>query len=217
MKMMRKLIQNVCMVSVMILVAGSISSCSCGSNKNTKPTTYVEAISLNDYTTAHKILDGLLNKALYASTRGFGGAEDELLEFWAAADHIYKAEMLYLIDLQDNAANQRLVNSLMMMNVIGDRPTGVIKDYHQQHRCKNYSLFVTRYNRLCDEILNVSILYKNSDMARQILSLYKEDCSFVGDKTYANGDMDWYFKVSNSSRDAATKKYNDAIKNGLLN
>ena len=54
-------------------------------------------------------------------------------------------------------------------------------------------------------------------MARQILSLYKEDCSFVGDKTYANGDMDWYFKVSNSSRDAATKKYNDAIKNGLLN
>jgi hypothetical protein len=202
-----------------ILLAGSVASCSCSSdnNKKSKPTTYVEAISLNDYTTAHKILDGLLDNVLYACTRGWGDAEDQLLEFWAAADHIYKAEMLYLIDLQDNAANQRLVNSLVMMNVIGDRPTGVIKDFYQQIRCKNYSLFVTRYNRLCDEILNVSILYKNSDMARQILSLYKEDCSFVGDKTYANGDMDWYFKVSNSSRDAATKKYNDAIKNGLLN
>jgi hypothetical protein len=216
MKIMRKPIQFICMA---ILLAGSVASCSCSSdnNKKSKPTTYVEAISLNDYTTAHKILDGLLDNVLYACTRGWGDAEDQLLEFWAAADHIYKAEMLYLIDLQDNAANQRLVNSLVMMNVIGDRPTGVIKDFYQQIRCKNYSLFVTRYNRLCDEILNVSILYKNSDMARQILSLYKEDCSFVGDKTYANGDMDWYFKVSNSSRDAATKKYNDAIKNGLLN
>jgi hypothetical protein len=215
MKIMRKPIQFICMA---ILLAGSVASCSCSSdnNKKSKPTTYVEAISLNDYTTAHKILDGLLDNVLYACTRGWGDAEDQLLEFWAAADHIYKAEMLYLIDLQDNAANQRLVNSLVMMNVIGDRPTGVIKDFYQQIRCKNYSLFVTRYNRLCDEILNVSILYKNSDMARQILSLYKEDCSFVGDKTYANGDMDWYFKVSNSSRDAATKKYNDAIKNGLL-
>ena len=215
---MKKFVQNICARVACLLIALSVCSCSCsGGKKSSKPRSYVEAVSANDYVTAHEILDEMLMRALQRNTTGFCNAEAELTRYWDAADHVYKSEMLYLIDLKDNEANRRLVNSLLLMNVIGDKPKGVVKEFNESFRCKNYSLFVTRYNRLCDEILDVSIVYNNGEMAKRILGLYKEDCSFVGDKTYASGDMDWFFKFSNDSKNAATKKYNDAIKNGLLN
>ena len=181
-----------------------------------KPQTYVEAVKLNDFTTAHEILDRLMTKAIEGNASGSWAAEDYLEEFWAAADHIYKAEMMYLIEMQDSEANKRLVNTLAMMNVIGDKPTSsVLRDFHVNLKAKNYSIFVTRYNRLCDEILNISIINNNKEMAKTVLNMYKDDCVFLYDKEVSDG-YTYHYDLTVKSKPAALKKYNEAIKNGLL-
>ena len=212
MKIMRKPIQFICMASMVILLAGSVASCSCSSNKNTKPTTYVEAVAVNDYVTAHEILDRYLQNAIDENAKG-GWSNDYYMEkFWAAADHIYKAEMMYLIEMNDAAANKRLINTLAMMNIIGDKP--IANEHYWMHDKEyTYYLFVSRFNRLCDAIIDISILNNNREMARQVLTMYKEDVIPRQIKTKTNT---YAFTFSFRSKDEATKKFNDAIKNGLL-
>ena len=211
---MRKPIQFICMASMVILLAGSVASCSCSSNKNTKPTTYVEAVAVNDYVTAHEILDRYLQNAIDENAKG-GWSNDYYMEkFWGAADHIYKSEMMYLIEMNDQAANKRLINTLAMMNIIGTKPL-VNESYSKYTKEYSYYIFVSRYNLLCDEILNISFLNNNSEMARQVLMMYKEDA--IPRKKLVDGYERYTFTFSYRSKEAATKKYNDAIKNGLLN
>jgi hypothetical protein len=188
---------------------------STASTVSTTPTTFVEAVSVNDFRTAHEILDNLLADAISKNASGSWSSEEAMEEFWAAAEHIYKAEMMYLIEMKDMDANKRLINSLALMNIIGDKPSHKMSAYGSLTKYDNYQIFVTRFNRICDEILNISILNNNKETAKQILLLYKEDCSPSYKK---DGDDDhYYYDFSNSSKNAALKKYDDAVKNGLLN
>ena len=192
-----------------------IYSSSSSMDESSKPTSYIEAIKVNDFATAHEILDQRLERAIELNASGSWSSEEALEDFWAAADHVYKAEMMYLIEMKDAEANKRLINTLAMMNIIGDRPPHQASAYSSITKYDNYQVFVTRYNRLCDEILSISILNNNKDMAKMILNLYKEDCAPHYQKP-GNDDY-YYYDISTKSKDAALKKYNDAIKNGLLN
>lgn len=211
----KKLIWLAVIALVAYFIIDNIFSGESESGPGTATTSYVEAVSTNDFRTAHEILDNLLSDAISDNARGSYYSDESLEKFWAAADHIYKAEMLYLIDMKDEEANKRMINSLAVMNVIGDKPPHKTTAYSSITKYDNYQIFVTRFNRLCDEILSTSILYNNKEMAKQILLLYKEDCSPHYQK---DGDDDYYYyDFSNSSKDAALKKYDDAVKTGLLN
>lgn len=185
------------------------------SEQKPAPMTYVEAVANNDFKRAHEILDDRLENAINLNANDDWKADDALEKFWAAADHIYKAEMMYLIEMKDSEANKRLINTLAMMNVIGNKPSQKMSAYGGGiFREENYSIFVTRFNRLCDEILNISILNNNKEMAQSVLALYKEDCSAPYKK---DGDDDhYYFDFSTKSKDAALKKFKEAEKNGML-
>lgn len=187
---------------------------SCGGGNDSKPRTYVEAVSANDYVTAHAILDKYLQKAIDGNANGYLFNYEYIEQFWGAADHIYKSEMMYLIEMNDQAANKRLINTLAMMNIIGTKPL-VNESYSKYTKEYSYYIFVSRYNLLCDEILNISFLNNNREMASQVLMMYKEDA--ILRKKLVDGCEYYTFTFSYKSKEAATKKYNDAIKNGLLN
>ncbi len=212
----KKLIWLAVIALVAYFIIDNIFSGESESGPGTATTSYVEAVSTNDFRTAHEILDNLLSDAISDNAQGYYNSDESLEKFWAAADHIYKAEMMYLIEMKDMDANKRLINSLALMNIIGDKPSHKMSAYGGSlTKYDNYQIFVTRFNRLCDEILSISILYNNKEMAKQILLLYKEDCSPHYKK---DGDEDhYYYDFSNSSKNAALKKYNDAVKTGLLN
>lgn len=188
----------------------------CSEEEEPAPMTYVEAVANNDFKRAHEILDAELTWAIKTNAENSYRSEEYLEDFWAVADHVYKAEMMYLIEMKDLDANKRLINTLAMMNIIGDKPSKKVFAEHDYEirRKKNYSIFVTRFNRLCDEILNISILNNNKEMAQSVLALYKEDCSAPyqkeGEKKY------YYFDISTKSKDAALKKFKEAEKNGML-
>ena len=185
------------------------------SEQEPAPMTYVEAVANNDFKRAHEILDYRLERAIELNASKTWNTNEAQEDFWAVADHVYKAEMMYLIEMKDFDANKRLINTLAMMNIIGDKPSKKMSAYAGSlSRERNYSIFVTRFNRLCDEILNISILNNNKEMAQSILALYKEDCSAPYQK---DGDDDYYyFDFSTKSKDAALKKFKEAEKNGML-
>ncbi|MBR2367795.1 MAG: hypothetical protein IKA81_04195 [Alistipes sp.] len=206
---MKKLIFGI----LCIFIVGGVMSI-CGGGNDSKPRTYVEAVSANDYVTAHAILDKYLQKAIDGNAQGYSFNYEYIEQFWGAADHIYKSEMMYLIEMNDQAANKRLINTLAMMNIIGTKPL-VNESYSKYTKEYSYYIFVSRYNLLCDEILNISFLNNNREMASQVLMMYKEDA--ILRKKLVDGCEYYTFTFSYKSKEAATKKYNDAIKNGLLN
>jgi len=205
---------------LVLLAIMRIASCSCACSHSDKENNdYVQAIKENNFEKAHEILDEYYKDLIKNNNSDLYHASDKYSErYWAAADHIYKAEMNYLLSENDPEANKRMIYTLANMNIVGD----VVKDgehisYNQIHRCENYSTFTKRYNRICDEILKIAIFYKNQDMAEQIIKLYKQDNDFEHewcgktDKYIAHITNSW------SSRDAAQKKLQEAIDNGEFN
>ena len=199
----------ICAVIFLVSIFDSLFS-----EEEPAPMTYVEAVANNDFKRAHEILDYRLERAIELNASDHYQCNEAQEDFWAVADHVYKAEMMYLIEMKDIDANKRLINTLAMMNIIGDKPSKKMSAYRDIDRAKNYSIFVTRFNRLCDEILNISILNNNKEMAQSVLALYKEDCSAPYKK---DGDDDhYYFDFSTKSKEAALKKFKEAEKNGML-
>ena len=200
------------LIAIVVCIIALVSYCD--GNNESAPDNYVESIRNNDFKSAHEILDKKLNRAVKLNASDHYNAEEAQEDFWAAADHIYKTEIMYLVEMNDTEANKRLLKTFAMMNVIGDKPQGKVSAYSSISKYKNYSIFVTRFNRLCDEVLNISILNKNKEMAETILALYKEDCSAPYKKDGDDGH--YYFDFSYSSKEAADKKFREAVENGTL-
>ena len=207
-------------LAAIVILLASVSiigvACSHGNNKNDGD--YVAAIRENNFELAHEILDDLYVDLIRSNSNNSFDADKYSERYWAAADHIYKAEMNYLLSENDPEANRRMIYTLANMNIVGD----VVKDgehisYNQIHRCENYSTFTKRYNRICDEILKIAIFYKNQDMAEQIIKLYKQDNDF--EHEWLNETDKYVAHITNSwsSRDAAQNKLQEAIDNGEFN
>lgn len=205
------------MMTLLACLCVAVAASSCG-NKN-KGKDYVAAIKENNFELAHEILDELYTDLLNNNNADLYHASDKYSEkYWAAADHIYKAEMHYLLSENDEEANRRMIYTLANMNIVGD----VVQDEeiissNQIHRCENYSTFTKRYNRICDEILSMAIFYKNQDMAEQIVNLYKMDNSFESEWLHETDKYVAHITNSWSSRDAAKERLQEAKDNGEFN
>ena len=197
-----------------LAVVGS-TACSHGDKKRD----YVAAVKENNFELAHIILDELYTDLINNNNQDLYHASDKYAErYWAAADHIYKAEMQYLLAENDPEANKRMLYTLANMNIVGDVvQDGEIITANQIHRCENYSTFTKRYNRICDEILKIAIFYKNQEIAQEIIKLYKEDNTFTHE--WANETNKYIAHITNawSSRDRAKQRLQEAINNGEFN
>lgn len=206
-------------VIVILLACLSILSIACSHGNGDREKDYIAAINENNFERAHEILDEYYKDLIKNNNASLSKASDKYSErYWAAADHIYKAEMHYLLSENDPEANRRMIYTLANMNIVGDVVNdGEIISANQIHRCENYSTFTLRYNRICDEILKMAIFYKNRDMAEQIINLYKQDNHF--EHEWANETDKYIAHITNSwtSRDAAEERLQEAINNGELN
>ncbi len=164
------------------LLAAMAVSCGGGSDSKEKevnwrkPTAYIEAINANDYTTAHEVLDKLYANYYLKYCEEDVFHADEVAAYWDAAKYIYKAEMQYLLPMNDADANRRLVFTLQSMNAPRQKPNEA-QEYSvgKYQKTDAYMKFCDNYNRLCDEILEISITSGTEDMANQIVKLYKDE------------------------------------------
>ena len=192
-------------IIVIAIICGLVDRCttSCQSEQ-LKPIKYIEAVDNADFEKAHEILNQHYAKYLEAYRRNPRKMDYSTKSYWQAAHHIYKAEMQYLLPLNDPEANNRLIYTLQSMNEIGRKPiANKSYGYDEYPEIEAYDKFTAGYNSLCNDMLDIAITYNNRDMAKRLLNLYKDDVVKIDNKKHI-------YTVTSASRDNAKEKYDEA-------
>ena len=153
---------------------------------------YREACRAGDFDVAHKFVDKL---------------KEEGKDYYAireAEDYIFNYEVNALISQNSEEANARVIYLLNEIKIDGSRSS----IGQQEINGSVYGNSCGRYNVKCDKILEMSISLRNQDMARKILPMYKEDEIL--------GALECVSAYTYDTKEAAQKKYDEAVKNGAF-
>lgn len=173
-----------------------LDDCSC-SNESNSPKAYIEAVNDNDFKKAHEILDNL-----YAGYLQYPNSESSAQRYWTAAEYIYKAEMQWLLPQHDTEADRRLIYTLDAFNPVGTEPVGNYAYGLTEHNGKyeqfaSYGRFAEEYNKLCIELIRISLRNDNLPLAELTLKTMK-NCYIK-----ENVDDTYTYVPDNSQRERA--------------
>ena len=171
--------------------------CSCGSKimsktikgeNGTEYENYREACRDGDFNAAHKFLDRMKEEADdWESNQKVQEAED----------YIFNNEVNALISQNSEEANTRVIYLLNEIPIEGTKPSiGEITSGSA------YGESCSRFNIKLNKILEVAISTGNQDIAKKILSMYKED-ETISDFQVAGYTYD--------SKEEAQRKYDEAF------
>lgn len=156
-------------------------------------------------------------------------------KYYEAFDYIYKAEIQYLLsELRGDECKDKILFILEEIPIEGEKFPQGICGYSVARRgsageeglpLDAYIKWTQHYNRLCDNILSLAINRKNQDLAKLILLKYVDNVEVTeGDSdggVKVNGvtvdGYHGYIKYTNADRDAAKKKYDEAVELGAFN
>lgn len=190
-------------IILLIITIGAITEqCSCGHDENSAQE-YINAINENDFEKAHKILDNL-----YANYLQYPDGITSVQNYWTAAEYIYKAEMQWLLPQHDPEADQRLIYTLDAFNPVGLEPLGDYNYGVSEHSDKyqqfsDYCRFAEEYNKLCIELIRISLRNENLSLAELTFSTMK-NCYI---KEYV--DDSYKYVPNNSDKERALQLINN--------
>ena len=197
-------INLISMKKILVLLAmigfGAATLCSCGSKSvkgadGTEYSSYQEACRHQDFVAAYDWIE-----------KNDGSDDDK--------DYVFNAEMLYLTSLGTEEASNRIVFLLAEYQIPGEVVNDASPEYfagEQYHNAKIYINGVKRFNKRCDNVIDLAITQGNKELALRIVDLYKEDVMVDGDYV----DTKYiYFKnprTSFLSKEYALDKINNAF------
>lgn len=206
---------------------------------------YKKACEELDFGKAHEILNKLrdvfvnegLPKAYHCQV-----AEIKGYQAYVDADiYIFREEVTYLMGLDDPAAENRILKMIMETPLDGRKLDEGYCSYYDA--CEEsvtggekvwlYSYCIKRNNQKCDIVIDLSILYNNKTLAKKVLSYYKDNMHIeIGGHDYSYDDNvkriivkgktikvdgnHGYIWYDSADKDAAQKRYNEAVKNGVF-
>lgn len=182
-----------------VAVAAIIGQCAC-SRDDLSPKAYINAVNNNDFEKAHKILDNL-----YANYLQYPDGKTSAQRYWTAAEYIYKAEMQWLLPQHDSDADRRLIYTLDAFSPVGLEPLGnYVYDVggyaNKSEQFSGYCRFAEEYNKLCIELIKLSLRNDNISLAELALGTMK-NCYI---KEYVDGNS-CKFVPNNSTIERASE------------
>lgn len=206
-------------------------------------TSYQSACSSGDFDAAREYIAQMKNQMMDADAAGSRGYEKykALKEMIPKAEaYVFNEEIQYLASLNEDQANNKVILILNQQSIDGlEAAEGAClgKDIYEHHldvdidsyrndspeEVRNYRKYISwcgAHNSKCNNILGVAIGCGNQKLASKILHLFRNDPELKlietrddrGSKYY-----DVYAHYTNSSIDAARKKYDEAVKSGAFN
>lgn len=191
---------------------------------------YQEACTELDFEAAREYLNQ--NRQNYI--RSDEERKEEEWKYYEAFDYIYKAEIQYILsEFDDEDCVDRITFLLTEIPIEGEKPRAGLCGYYETDRdgwssesksLDAYIIWTEHYNRLCNTILTLSINRNYPQLAKAILLHFvdnvetykgKSDGSFKIDGVEVDGNHG-YIKFTSTDRDAAKKKYDEAVKMGYL-
>ena len=185
---------------------GLATLCSCGSKSvkgadGTEYSSYQEACRHQDFVAAYDWIE-----------KNNGTDDDK--------DYVSNAEMLYLTSLGTDEASNRIIYLLAEYQILGEvvtrttpNITNNVEDYDGElyQNTKEYINGIKRFNKRCDNVLDLAITQNNKELAKKIINLYKADINVIKDDARW-GDL-WFGDpiLLYTSKGNATEKYNKAF------
>lgn len=206
-------------------------------------TSYITACSNGDYDAAREFVEKMKVQQTNAKANKDYHLEEALKEsIQEAEDYIFNEEIQYLASLNDEQANNRLVLIINRQSVEGTEfqegtclgkkiNKSDLDDYGGQFdhyddspaEVRSYRKYISwseNHNSKCNNILNIAISCGNENLAKKIIHMYRKDPELLlknEKKESGNLYYDVYAHYTNGSRDAAQKKYDEAVKSGAFN
>ena len=227
---------------VAIIGFGVATLCSCGnsnsgnSNKEEMDMDYRDAIKALDFETARDIMNTYHERYIEELSKSYSHRKERKKAegmYYSAFDHIYKAEIQYLLsELNGDECKDKIAYLLEEIPVEGEKfPQGLCSYFIASRGdfgddglpFDAYIVWTQHFNRLCDNILSLAINRRNQDLATMILLKYVDTVEvtigdgpgIVVDGVKVDGDHG-YIKYTSADRDAARKKYDEAVRIGAF-
>ena len=227
---------------VAIIGFGVATLCSCGnsnsgnSNKEEMDMDYRDAIKALDFETARDIMNTYHERYIEELSKSYSHRKERKKAegmYYSAFDHIYKAEIQYLLsELNGDECKDKIAFLLEEIPVEGEKfPQGLCSYFIASRGdfgddglpFDAYIVWTQHFNRLCDNILSLAINRRNQDLATMILLKYVDNVevttgdqpAVVVDGVKVDGDHG-YIKYTSADRDAARKKYDEAVRIGAF-
>ena len=227
---------------VAIIGFGVATLCSCGnsnsgnSNKEEMDMDYRDAIKALDFETARDIMNTYHERYIEELSKSYSHRKERKKAegmYYSAFDQIYKAEIQYLLsELNGDECKDKIAFLLEEIPVEGEKfPQGLCSYFIASRGdfgddglpFDAYIVWTQHFNRLCDTILSLAINRRNQDLATMILLKYVDNVevttgdhpAVVVDGVKVDGDHG-YIKYTSADRDAARKKYDEAVRIGAF-
>ena len=230
---------------VAIIGFGVATLCSCGNsnsansnkeemdiNKEEMDMDYRDAIKARDFETARDIMNTYHERYLEVEELSKSENREERKKaermYYSAFDHIYKAEIQYLLsELNGDECKDKIAFLLEEIPVEGEKCPQGLCSYYTAYRDNDqglpldaYIVWTQHFNRLCDTILSLAINRRNQDLAMMILLKYVDNVEVTLGSGVVDGvEVDFqhgYIKYTSADRDAARKKYDEAVRIGAF-
>lgn len=169
-----------------------------------------DACRKGDFARAHEILS-----EIHTQIYSYGYEQ-----YYKVFDYVYKAEIQFIMsEFSEDVCVDKITFLLNEIPIEGIKmPKGLLKNEHGDSR--RYLYWTVHFNRLCDQILTLAINRKYKDVARNVLMQYVDNYEMTDGKADINGVHvsygDAYINYTSADRDAAKKKYEEAVALGLF-
>lgn len=234
--------QFVVLTALCVLALSSLYSCQSSGNKKhasgPSADSYQQACEKHDFEKAHSILGQLrevfVNQGLPHSYYKLVSDIYGYQNYVDADIYIFREEAAYLMSLNDSNTQNRILKLIMETPLDGRQLDEGYCDYYDAQeqsvtggeKVWLYFYCLKRINQKCDIVLDLAILNGNQSLAKKVLSFYKDNMHIeagssgnkitVKGKTISVDGNHGYIWYDSADKDAAKKRYDEAVKNGVF-
>ena len=184
-------------------------------------TSYQEACRAEDFEAAHKYLDILYDKYL----EGYGSASDyqsytvrEVREkYHAALNAIFKQEMMFLASDGSEQSSNKIIYLLTEVpkegspHPEGKYDCGMIGEIHGRAKDHvTYCKYVSNFNNLCNQILDLAISQNNQYLAKKVITMYLQNVENEEREDVERYTDYYYVKYTWADKEKAVAKCKEA-------
>ena len=219
----------------------------CGANVSTKDisvtgsdgtvyNSYQTACSKGDFDAARDYVGKMKEQLVVAKADGHYSAAEALEEAIPEAEaYVENEELQFLASLNDEQANNRIILILNQRPIdgleaaentcLGKRvEKRDIDSSYPPEEVKNFKKYIAwcgNHNSKCTSLFNIAIACGNKGLAQKVIHVFRPDPELLLRNEHIDEGVFLYYDVyahyTNSSKEAAQKKYNEAVKSGAFN